>query len=91
VKPINSDPGYKVKPMQRPNKFRIVGKGTEVGLSATDGMPTLAAARQFKALCCIDNVDPSVDADELAQFVSGLLVRVMSCFKAGTCSLERSS
>jgi len=70
VKPINSAPGS--KPTLRPDKTRCVGKGTEVGLSATGDMSTLAAARQFKALHCVENVDQSVDANELAQFVSRL-------------------
>jgi len=57
-----------------------VGKGTEVGLTASGGMSTLAAASQFKELYCVDNVD-NVDANELAQFVSGFGARVISCFK----------
>jgi hypothetical protein len=71
------------KPIRHKNKMLIVGKWAAVGLSASGvaARYTLAAARQFKALYCVDNVDHCVEIDELVQFVSSLGVRVISCFK----------
>ena len=55
----------------------LVGKGT----SASTNGSTITAARQFKAVYCVDNVDQSIDETALTEFVSSLGVRVLSCFK----------
>jgi len=43
-----------------------------------------AAAKYFvdKAVYCVDNVDPSITTDDLAAFVQGMSVTVISCFRA---------
>jgi hypothetical protein len=79
TKPTTADPGNKAS--SRPGKTLIVGKGTSVGLSIAGSASHLVAARQFKALYCVDNVDECTEVNDLVQFVSGLGVRVISCFK----------
>lgn len=63
------------------NKTLIIGKGTAASHTVSGGSSHLAAARQFKALFCVDNVNISVEINELVEFVSSLGVRVLSCFK----------
>ena len=65
----------------RPGKTLIVGKGSAVGLSSSGSTSHLVAARQFKALFCVDNVGECIEVNDLVQFVSSLGVRVISCFK----------
>jgi len=57
-----------------------------VGRRLTDGNAnananSIKGARPKKQVFCIDNVNLSVTADDLATFVTGLGVRVISCFK----------
>ena len=42
---------------------------------------SVLAAKPYKSVYCVDNVDKSVDADTLTSFVSSLGVRVLSCFE----------
>jgi len=57
-----------------------------VGKRLTDGsisnlQGNLQGARPMKQVFCIDNVGLTVTADDLTTFVTGLGVRVISCFK----------
>lgn len=65
---------------QRSNAFRqplIVGKSSRVSSDSYN----VTAARPYKSVYCIDNVDRSVSTDSLTRFVSSLGVRVLSCFE----------
>lgn len=56
------------------------GRVMLTGKSTTD-QQFVAAKRIFKkAVFCVDNVAPSLDADDLKRFVSSLHVQVISCF-----------
>jgi len=51
--------------------------------TSTTSTRSLAAARVItqKAVFCVDNINPSYDADDVRSFVSSLSVTVVSCFQ----------
>ena len=63
----------------------IVGKSSKIvginGIEVNNGVPTVSAARPFKSIYCVDNVSASCSEHDLAEFVTGLGVRVLSCFE----------
>lgn len=42
---------------------------------------SIVAAKPYKSVYCVENIDASVDAHKLISFVSSLGVRVFSCFE----------
>jgi len=53
----------------------LTGKSTSID-------PRLAAAKKItkKAVFCVDNIDSSLDTDDLRRFVNSMNVQVISCF-----------
>jgi len=62
---------------QRRGRLTMTGK-----LNVTSGQK-LSAARTIvkKAVFCVDNVSTSVTVDDLKQFVAGMSINVLSCFR----------
>ena len=64
----------------------IVGKcyvatGASASINQGGCDVSVMAAKPYKSIYCVDNVDMSVDADKLTSFVSSLGVRVLSCYE----------
>jgi hypothetical protein len=69
----------KTRPRQS-QKPLLLGKGLSVHVA--QGMSSIAAAKPFKSVFCVDNVSMSVTEYDLVEFVSSLGVRLISCHEA---------
>lgn len=61
--------------VRRRGRVMLTGKSTSID-------PRFAAAKKItkKAVFCVDNIDLSLDTDDLRRFVNSLNVQVISCF-----------
>lgn len=55
--------------------------GMRSAVPSSSSVQPIAAARTLKSVYCVDNIHASFDENSLTKFVSGLGVRVLTCYK----------
>ena len=77
-------PQQSQQPVDQSSAPRRLRGGRLMRGNAAPEVRGLAAAKRIvdKAVFCVDNVDPSVDVNQMKDFVASLSVNVVSCFAA---------